>query len=978
MEPLDFLRTVLPSPGHGLYCAFNAAGKNRWNVFFENIEELTPFFGRMVDREVDTYFGLATFELPPETEKGKGREAENARYMRSLFIDMDGYESPRAAWNTLRAFLEELGLLALGKPYLVTSGGGLHAYWPFKQDVDIATWEPIAKNFKRLCRQEKLKIDTKVTADAARVLRCPGTINFKKNDDGEWKYGSPQRVGLVREGDTFDHVELGEAIAAKLTGIDTEKPSSVLHLPGQRIDTSGVEMELGKSEPSFFHVIERKTDEGSGCAQLKFYKDNASGDGMEPLWRSILSIAKFCEDGWDHAVRLTEMHPYPADKLKDRWQRIEGPHFCKTFDDTNPGVCQSCPHWAKPKFTTPIILGREVQTHTESSEVEKEVEVTSDVEATTRLFIRPEPPKGFSYDEHGGVWGSIKDKKGKDHSVRITAFPLYVASLLQDPTGAHGAQFIAEHPMGDRTFELKAKVIGSKDECIKLLMENLVTPERPAYAQALHEYVWACYADATRERRAMQVPSHYGWQDDGSFVFAGKIFRKDQPPLDVPMQDLENLLACTRPKGSLQKWQEFMRTCVIAKRLTKHAAAFVMGTAAPLMRFTPQAGMTVHLCSADSGTGKSLTLGAISSVWGHPTEYRVGQGTSPVTMKQRLGHLHSLPLTVDEISEQTRKDPEWFANHLLSMTDGKGKERMESGTNKERLNLTSWRSVSIMTSNTKALDFLTLGRRHTAKGELHRLIELRFDEEIKWTDLELAATQLLDENFGVAGYKLAQWLVDNIDKLPGYVKEGCAYARLHFKMVDRERYWNALVGCAIAMMRILAEADILRLPMPAILKEFGQSIERMREEISGTDSAPEDTLWEYMSQNNGQLVVMKAQDKSKVAELGIALRNREQELSSGKLPIMGRVEIDTMPGWVDIYIPSNILRKHCHETGVDASEFLTKLQNSGKFTVQRQARPDMLAGTKFGNMPNMRPACVKISTRTTEVDAKSGLSVETG
>ena len=38
----------------------------------------------------------------------------------------------------------------------------------------------MAENFKRLCKQEGLKIDFSVPADAARVLRVPGTTNWKR------------------------------------------------------------------------------------------------------------------------------------------------------------------------------------------------------------------------------------------------------------------------------------------------------------------------------------------------------------------------------------------------------------------------------------------------------------------------------------------------------------------------------------------------------------------------------------------------------------------------------------------------------------------------------------------------------------------------------------------------------------------------------------------------------------------------------
>jgi hypothetical protein len=81
-------------------------------------------------------------------------------------------------------------------------------------------------------------------------------------------------------------------------------------------------------------------------------------------------------------------------------------------------------------------------------------------------------------------------------------------------------------------------------------------------------------------------------------------------------------------------------------------------------------------------------------------------------MQQRLGHLRSLPLITDEITTNNRKDFEWFPAFLFSMSEGRGKERMESGANKERLNLSTWSSTAIMSSNTHVVDYLTGSRKH--------------------------------------------------------------------------------------------------------------------------------------------------------------------------------------------------------------------------------------------------------------------------
>ena len=134
MEPLDFLAAVLPSPGHGYYCAAELSSNKKQHVFTEDLTEIQPHVQRWLEGQRDVYFAMATF-----ANQG-ARTAENAEYIKSLFIDMDGYESRDAAQEALDAFLADTGLDAYGKPWVVASGGGLHCYWPFDKPLTVAEW----------------------------------------------------------------------------------------------------------------------------------------------------------------------------------------------------------------------------------------------------------------------------------------------------------------------------------------------------------------------------------------------------------------------------------------------------------------------------------------------------------------------------------------------------------------------------------------------------------------------------------------------------------------------------------------------------------------------------------------------------------------------------------------------------------------------------------------------------------------------
>ena len=350
MTPLEFLAVVLPSPDNGLYCAAELTTKKKEHTFVQNIEEIEPTVGKWVKQNKDIYFALSTFE-----QSGK-RTADNARHIRSLFIDMDGYETKKAAALALDSFLAKTGIDLLGSPYIVSSGGGLHCYWPFTEDVTVDEWKPVAENFKRLCKQEALSIDMTVTADAARVLRIPETFNNKA------KYATPRPVRILAEGDTFDFHDLANHIESQLKSAPPPIPpkgKADLSLPGKRPETalSATTVKLFENSVTKFKNILVKTKAGTGCDQLRFYAENATEDGMEPLWRGWLSIAQKCVDAEKAAVWLSDLHPYPHERMHQKLAEIKGPYPCTKFDSENPGICDGCIH--RGKITNPLALGRE-------------------------------------------------------------------------------------------------------------------------------------------------------------------------------------------------------------------------------------------------------------------------------------------------------------------------------------------------------------------------------------------------------------------------------------------------------------------------------------------------------------------------------------------------------------------------------------------------------------------------------------------
>lgn len=961
MTPLEFLAVVLPSPEYGYYCAAELSTKQKEHIYVTALEEFYPTVDRWVDEEKNVFFALATFE------NNTSRKAENAAFVKSLFIDMDGYASKRQAALALHAFLVETGLEELGMPWVVASGGGLHCYWPFTKALPKDDWKLIAESFKRLCKQCKLNIDMTVTADAARVLRIPGTRNFKE------KYPSPREVKLMTEGAVFDPEILSDLIVSKLI-VQPVQPAK-LDLPGKRPDAAPVPTattaKMFENSVTKFKNILVKTKAGNGCAQLKHFVENAEEDGMEPLWRGWLSIAQKCEDGGKASAWLSSLHPYPQERMEQKLREIKGPYPCVKFDSENPGVCDGCQFFSK--ITNPLALGREVKLETQAKEIEVVMPVEANgIAAEVKKVLRPTPPRGYSYGTKGGVYidKEIEDAEGNKvkKPVLILPYDLFVVDILNN-NGEHIVHMLALRPDGPATVTMAQKAVVSKDETVKALAtQNIIAAFGSGNDANLFSYVRAAVEESSTGKAAVKVPANYGWQDDNTIVYAGKIYSKGMP-VSVPMPGLENIVANTKPTGTIEAWRSFVNL-LIQKEMYDHLAIMLAGIGAPLMRFTGMYGMTYHCGSTESGTGKTLALEAAASVWGHPTHYRTGKSTSPVAMQQRLGLLNSFALITDEITAKNRKDFEWFPEFLLDMTEGRGKERMESGSNKERLNLSTWMTNAIMSSNTHAVDMLTGARKHASEGELRRLLEFIMDQPLTWEPHEIEIVKSLQHNYGVAGHIIVDYMAKNVDLLSRLVPDTVQNAYKEFKATNDERFWMAGIGTIIAagVMINSKHAGVIDIPMIKIIERLHKVIDTMRGNVKGNARTAEDVLNAYTRDNYGKFIIVKQIERGRIlAELG---NGKEVDESITRSSIMGRVEHGFTPGYIDYYIEESMLKACCASMSYGYADFKRKL--GMECAVTPMPKKDLTAKTRG---PQMRVSVLKISRPITDLEDDDPLSM---
>ena len=195
----------------------NAKGpmhRGRSGIFHraERLDAIASEIERLCRHE-HVWVGVAPRRPHPETGALGGKKA-NVAPARVLWVDCDLDETPDAR-ERLRAFQPHPQIV-------VHSGGGYHAYWLLREAIGHPD-ELRAQN-ERLATA--LGADRQ-SADAARILRPPGTLNFKS------EYGKPRPVELV----FFDQLlrSLEEVVGALEVPAGSERRRSAQPSEAQRL-----------------------------------------------------------------------------------------------------------------------------------------------------------------------------------------------------------------------------------------------------------------------------------------------------------------------------------------------------------------------------------------------------------------------------------------------------------------------------------------------------------------------------------------------------------------------------------------------------------------------------------------------------------------------------------------------------------------------------------------------------------------------
>jgi hypothetical protein len=742
----QFYEKALPS--QGVYCVSGLTNGRMANRFAETLDGVLEEVQKLKDKKADVFVALGTFE-------GYSRKADDCLYVRSFFIDLDVGEGKEYASkaDAHTALYKLQGAADLPDPVVIDSGGGIHAYWIMDTDIPKDEWKPAAEAFKALCLQH-IAIDPVVTADAARIMRCPETFNYKT--------GTPRPTSVITdEIHVYSWAEFkvflmgGEVDAPPVEAPPSEVMDILASVPKGLDDDTKEMLKLDNFPRKFSVLAQKSVDEEGGCAQIKFMCENAA-TLEEPMWFAGLSIAKFCDDGATAIHELSEDHPdYNYGKTEEKASRFPAPRTCAWFIDNYPERCDGCQH--KGNITSPISLAREFTPA--KANTEKPIWEESDSKAVPDFpdFLMP-----YVRGQYGGIYfipAPKIDKKGVKHQddpILILTHNLYPITRMVSPHDGECLLMRLELPKdGYREFLLPMKHVYAK-EAFKAIMSSNGVFFNSVYDQHLMNYIvkWGQYLQTTE--KAQQMRMQMGWTQERtdpdwakrSFVIGKKEITHTGETVDAPSSPfVKGLARHFTQHGTFQKWRESM-DFLNNPGFELHSFASMCGFGSPLMPYTSTSGVVISL-TGKSGNAKTGAMYAGLSIFGNPKDLSVVKATDNGLTGRYLG-LHSLMFGLDEVGD---KKADELGNLIHNVSHGKAKIRMQGSINAEREYEMSASLIALLTSNHGLYSILE-AKKLSLDGEAARLIEFAVKKPPMMEKDGTLGTKIFDPfryNYGHAG-----------------------------------------------------------------------------------------------------------------------------------------------------------------------------------------------------------------------------------
>lgn len=787
-----------------------------------------------------TYHACASFRNETGVWNAKKKKFQirchdNALATRSLWLDVDAgpgkpYPNRFDAAERARDFVRNSGL---PWPVFVSSGNGLHLYWPLLSDVEPERWVALARGLRRLAAHHAFHTDPVRTADISSILRTPGTTNRK---GAEVRPVLCERLDGPYRIEDFKSLEQGSQL-----GYDAPRSQPRPSIPiaeAPRHLQRNTPARISEASAAIGAFSPTSSNQIADCCEQVAQLRNRSVR-REPVFHAILGVLAFASDGAEQAHRWSEGDPaYSYEDMQariDRKKELSGATTCEHFHGLEPAICNRCLHFGKIK--SPIVLGYEHgSTNGEATEAVPASASGGPAPdtrgiAATRPSYSDEPPTSATLPklpDHFG-WGKdlslnflLEQPDGQPIDQKISQDPIFLADVASaEKAGDYNFVFRQFLPTGWKTVTIPAATfIGPTGKSEMARLGANIHRYEPFVA-----YTREAWDEFRRNRKDTVRYDQYGWKDGtGAFLYGAALYT---PAATINVSGSKEVQtrnqwigpgcnAKTDPTVGLTRWRNaagklFQSGC------EAQSVCLLASFAAPLMRFqsADEGGAIVSLVTRLSGTGKTTALAAAASVWGDRHGLSLTNDDNRVAKFLTLAALGNLPVVYDEIQTS---DPMVVREFVINFTNGRDKQRGDR-SGQHVLHSGTWQTILITASNASLQETLA----HTSKADApaKRVLEMSFEmpAEASTTIGDKLKNELI-KNAGFAGEAYIKYLVKptTIEWLIPFLADKAEEVQKLCNLRHEHRFWTRTISAIIVAGVIVHKLDLVAFDPDRIAK----------------------------------------------------------------------------------------------------------------------------------------------------------------
>ena len=865
MNTLEFLTKILPPDGIYYGVALPNAGGAPRHKAFSTLSELDGWVKRIVKNpDFQIYHACAAYKEPHIETGGKKqfRVADNQLTAKAFWVDLDvgedkaasgkGYIDKKSAVHSIikasRTFFPDLA-----EPLLVSSGRGVHAYWPLKDPITPDVWVSTAQKLKAALAHFGALADPSRTADFASILRPVGSFNRKG--------GAALEVRVIKNAEADIAAEDFDAALTAYLG--THELLSTLPPPPKTVVDANLNSDLTS------HTFDRPPvwaeTIANHCQQVALTRDT-KGIVEYPHWFNTLGIIKHCEEGIDLAHDWSAGHPdYSPEKTQEKYDSWStGPTTCAKFEQDNPGGCNGCKHaQGERPIRSPISLGQRITENAPINFVALQSKAS---------IVVPPPLDGYVFHETPpsptkklGLYRKIKNDEDIVVEAPFSHTYFYARTRIRGENDKYSIAIRAHLPReGVKDFDIPANSLASAADLQKALADNqIVTTNNKDAAIHMQAYLKEWFEKLKHETDEQNTYQTFGWHDDHkNFLLGEQLYHHDGSVRQVLVgQSARSKVPdFPKPEGDLALWKDAIHSLYGGhnQQYRQFVIASCFASAlVPLCSDARYRGISFSLYGA-SGLGKSTLVEAGLSAWGNDDRMSIKR-TTGATLNARyltLATYGNAPLLIDEV---TNVLPDQLSDLCYGVSMGEEKQRLT--VNKSAgvgfAETRRWATNLFLTSNSDLHAILKL-HNNNSEAESVRMIQLDFDKEPRL----VFDNQLLNEkvtqfktNRGVAGEAFLKYVVTHKQEVKALMAKWADRIKNDFDE-PQYRFYRNHAECAMAALEVCVRLEILDFDVESV---YGYVLDRYRT-LSNTITSsnkmtPDDALNRMLSSFTENFIV---------------------------------------------------------------------------------------------------------------------------